>query len=130
MKKFTQLMLSLAVVAALNNAVMADGNAFTPLDFDKTTSSSASANSTPTVDATASDAIGNENIQNAILQLDNAQVGIRNDLINYKAKYADVDAQYKLIKNERAVLKKQVRSIEKRIKSIDRSKEKLRRSMI
>ena len=74
--------------------------------------------------------IGNDNIQNAILELDNAQVGIRNDLLNYKTKYADVDAQYKLIKNERGMLYKQVKSIEKRIKNIDKAKAKIKKNML
>lgn len=74
--------------------------------------------------------IGNDNIQNAILELDNAQVGIRNDLLNYKAKYADVDAQYKLVKNERNMLHNQIKSIERRIKNIDKAKDKIRKNMI
>ena len=72
----------------------------------------------------------NGNIQNAILQLDNAQVDIRNDLLNCKTKYADVDAQYKLVKTERKALKKQVSTIEKRIKEIDKAKEKIRKNML
>ena len=52
----------------------------------------------------------------------------RNDLLNYKAKYADVDAQYKLIKNERTMLNKQVKSIERRIKNIDRAKDRIRKN--
>lgn len=127
MKKITRLLVSMAVLATINNIAFADGNAFTPLDFEKTTTTT---NGYTSIDATETEGIGNENIQNAILQLDNAQVGIRNDLVNYKAKYADVDAQYKLIKNERSVLKKQIRSIEKRIKSIDKNKDKLRKNMI
>ena len=121
--------MTLAVVASLNNIALADGNAFTPLDFSKSSTSSTPVvtSATNTIDA---EVTGNENIQNAILQLDNAQVGIRNDLVNYKAKYADVDAQYKLVKNEREVLKKQVKTIEKRIKSIEKSKEKLRKNML
>jgi septal ring factor EnvC (AmiA/AmiB activator) len=123
MRTLKGLIFSLVISIAVSNIAFADGNAFTPLDFDKQT--------TPTkVETNATEAIGNENIQNAILQLDNAQVGIRNDLINYKSKYADVDAQYKLIKNERTVLKKQIKAIEKRIKNIERSKEKLRKSML
>lgn len=128
MKNFKRLFLSLAVVFALNSIAFADGNAFTPLDFDKPSSSAVS---TPnSIDATASDAVGNESIQNAITQIETAQTGIKNDLTNYQAKYADVDAQYKLVKNERAVLKKQVRSIERRLKTLERNKQKLKKTMI
>lgn len=154
MKINTKLVLTLAVFTALSNLAYADGSAFTPLNFDdystpkapktapaaaKSTSNPISnamskvmpAKNVPTIDAASGEVpIGNENIQNAILELDNAQVGIRNDLLNYKAKYADVDAQFKLIKNERSMLYKQVRLIERRIKKIDKTKEGLRRNML
>ena len=78
----------------------------------------------------AEEALGNGNIQNAILQLDNAQVDIRNDLLNLKTKFADVDAQYKLVKNERNALKKQINAVQKRINAIDKAKEKIRKNMI
>ena len=137
MKKITKTILTISVALICGHATFADGNAFTPLDF-----SNSNTTTTPTKSIEPAKApnavelsggevpVGNENIQSAILELDNAQVGIRNDLINYKAKYADVDAQYKLVKNERAMLAKQVRTIERRIKSIDRAKEKIRKDMI
>lgn len=159
MKKIYRIILTAATFAATTTLALADGSAFTPLNFDdasyaapKTppvttpvatapkTSTNPLANAlakvmpaktTPTYDASATEnAIGNSNIQNAILELDNAQVGIRNDLLNYKAKYADVDAQYRLIKNERDMLHRQIVSIERRIRNIDRTKERIRRSML
>lgn len=153
--KYTKLAATLALLAGFSGAAFADGNAFTPLNFDDTSYSSTKSLPAATPKAqpnSASNAlskmlpmkkdagvlntasgeipIGNDNIQNAILELDNAQVGIRNDLLNYKAKYADVDAQYKLIKNERSMLSKQVRSIEHRIKKIDKTKNSLRKNML
>ena len=154
MKKIYQLGLMLAVFMAVSNVAFADGNAFTPLNFDDASASSATktapaaaktssnpisnafskampAKNAPAVSTASGEVpVGNENIQNAILQLDNAQVGIRGDLLNYKAKYADVDAQYKLIKNERTMLDKQVKSIERRIRQIDKTKEGLRKNMV
>lgn len=156
MKKTYKLLLTLAVFASVSNFAFADGSAFTPLNFDDAPSSApavskpapapqkASSNpiasafskgkkdsAAPVVDSTSGEVpIGNSNIQNAILELDNAQVGIRNDLLTYRAKYADVDAQYKLIKNERTMLYRQVKSIEKRIKSIDKAKDKIRKNML
>ena len=128
-----RIVLTAALFMLVGIPVLADGNAFTPLNFNDTTYNNNS-NVTKTVsnniDATAEEAIGNGNIQNAIQQLDNAQTDIRNELLNYKTKYADVDAQYKLIKSERASLKKQVRAIEKRIKEIDGAKEKIRKNML
>ena len=127
-----KIVLTLSVLFAFSGLAFADGNAFTPLNFNDTTygtPSSTTAKGAVNV-ISEGDAVGNGNIQNAIQQLDNAQIDIRNELLNVKTKYADVDAQYKLIKTERASLKKQVRSVEKRIKEIDKAKEKIRKNMI
>ncbi len=129
-----KLVLTLCAATMLSGLAYADGNAFTPLNFNDTaygttTTVSNKANSAAnTIQET--EATGNGNIQNAIQQLDNAQIDIRNELLNVKTKYADIDAQYKLIKTERSALKKQVRSVEKRIKEIDKAKEKIRKNML
>jgi len=154
MKKIYRILLTIVTFAATATLALADGSAFTPLNFDdasysapKTTTAVASktptnpitnaiskvmpSKNTPPLDAALNEnAVGNSNIQNAILELDNAQVGIRNDLLTYKAKYADVDAQFKLIKNERSMLHRQIVSIERRIRNIDRAKERIRRNML
>ena len=123
----------LILVLALTSApvVLADGNAFTPLNVNDTTTYSNKTIAAPTADIKSqTEAIGNGNIQNAISQLENAQVDIRNDLLNCKTKYSDVDAQYKLVKAERTALKKQISSIEKRIKELDKAKEKIKKNML
>ena len=124
-----KIIFALSVCMFISGAAFADGNAFTPLNFNDASYNSAAA-STPAGNAVPEEAIGNGNIQNAISQLENAQVDIRNDLLNVKTKYADVDAQYKLIKAERESLKKQIRSVERRIKDIDKAKEKIRKNML
>lgn len=126
-----KIVLTLGLICAFSGLAYADGNAFTPLNFNDTsygTTTATKANSA--VNTISEEATGNGNIQNAIQQLDNAQIDIRNELLNTKTKYADIDAQYKLIKTERATLKKQVRSVEKRIKEIDKAKEKIRKNML
>ena len=122
--------LTLSIICAFSGLAYADGNAFTPLNFNDTSYGTTKANSAVNTVSSDGEAIGNGNIQNAIQQLDNAQIDIRNELLNVKTKYADVDAQYKLIKTERASLKKQVKAVEKRIKEIDKAKEKIRKNMI
>ena len=122
--------ITLCACLLVSGAAFADGNAFTPLNFDDAAYGTPASVKTDAVNAVQEEAIGNGNIQNAISQLENAQVDIRNDLLNVKTKYADVDAQYKLIKAERASLNKQIRSIERRIKDIDRAKEKIRKNML
>lgn len=128
----------IATMLLCSGVAFADGSAFTPLNFDEAPSISSlqtkQAATESAVKATnvpqAEEALGNGNIQNAILQLDNAQVDIRNDLLNLKTKFADVDAQYKLVKNERNALKKQINAVQKRINAIDKAKEKIRKNMI
>lgn len=131
-------LITLGAMTLIAAPALADGNAFTPLNFDDTAYtapaskpvSNTKPNLTATPKATNVEAVGNSAIQNAILELDNAQVGIRNELLDYKTKYADVDAQYKLIKNERGMLNKQVKAVEKRIKNIDKAKDKIRKNML
>ena len=124
--------IALGLAFMVSNVAYADGNAFTPLNFNDTAyGKSTGIYPAQTTSAIAeAEAIGNGNIQNAISQLENAQIDIRNDLLNCKTKFADVDAQYKLIKSERTALKKQVKSIEKRIKDIDKAKERIRKNML
>lgn len=128
-----RIIIALGLSLLVTGSAFADGNAFTPLNFNDTTygkpvATSYSAQATSAI--AEAEAIGNGNIQNAISQLENAQIDIRNDLLNCKTKFADVDAQFKLIKSERASLKKQVKTIEKRIKEIDNAKERIRKNML
>ena len=124
--------LSAAIMLACSSVAFADGNAFTPLNFDDASygGTKSTTTITPAQPINTQDLAGNSKMQNAILELDNAQVDVRNELLNYKAKYSDVDAQYKLIKSERSALAKQVKATEKRIKQIDKAKEKIRKNMM
>lgn len=125
----------------------ADGNAFTPLNFDDTaysvpnttkTSSVKPATSTATSNqgyadpsATGTQAVtGNADLQGAIAKIDTALEDIRADQNVCKAKYADIDNQYKFIKNERSNMKKQVRKNEKRIKELTRAKANLGKNVL
>lgn len=142
-KTLKNMSLSLVVILACSGAVFADGNAFTPLNFDdvsynpnakKVVSSTTTPVQTKTIGTTTvapgQEVTGSNDIQSAILKLDSAQIEVRNELLNYRAKYNDVDQQYRLIKEERRALDKKVKSIEKRIKEIDRLKEKSRQQII
>lgn len=124
------LLFASALFLACSTAAFADGNAFTPLNFDDASYSGTKSTVVTPAQTTNQDVVGNDKMQSAILQLDNAQVDVRNELLNYKAKYSDVDAQYQLIKAERKALGKQVKSIERRIKQIDKTKETIRKNML
>lgn len=138
MKKIFNLAMLAGLLTFSANIAMADGMVFDPVDYPAPPKSVPINNATvkpkaaaPNVQAQAGDATKeNNNLQNALFQLDSAQVEIRNNLLEYKSKYTDVDNQYKLIKNERKVLGKQVRDIERKIKEIDRTKEHIRKNMI
>ncbi len=71
----------------------------------------------------------NSNLQSALMQLDGAQVEIRNQLIQYKNEYSDIDNQYRIIKEQRKLKAKQIKETEKKIKSLDSTKEKIRKNM-
>ena len=70
-----------------------------------------------------------QSFDNALFELDTAQVNIRNQMLEYKAKYQEIDTQYKLIKAQRAELDKQIKTIERRIKQIENNKNKIRKTM-
>lgn len=137
MKKILNLALLIGITAFSANIALADGMVFDPVDYPAPPKSTPVAKTVkPKVAADAPTlttelpAKGNDNFQNALFQLDSAQVEIRNDLLEYKSKYTDVDNQYKLIKNERKVLNKQVKTIERKIKDIDKTKAKIRKNML
>lgn len=117
---------------ACSGIALADGNAFTPLNFDDTAYGVKPIQAAPagSVNTPTSQQVGNENLQNAILQLDNAQVDVRNQLLDCKTKFAEIDAQYRTIKQERDAVNKQVKEIEKKIRELDKTKEKIRKNMM
>jgi len=146
MKKILNFGLFISICAITTNIALADGMVFDPVDYPappttsapKTTSTNAAtpkatpATKTKTdVDVSTTGIVSkeNDNFQNALFQLDSAQVEIRNSLLEYKSKYDDVNNQYILVKEERKNLKKQVNDIEKKIKDIDKTKEKIRKNM-
>ena len=89
---------------------------------------SAAQTTTPSVN-TVANTVENGNLQSALMQLDSAQVEIRNQLIQYKNDYAQIDAQYKTIKEQRSAKAKQVKETEKKIRSLDDTKEKIRKNL-
>lgn len=131
-KNFKNLVLSLTIIVSAAGACLADGNAFTPLNFDDTAYGvrTSAVTTTAPVNKPSEQVVGNSKMQNAITQLDNAQVEVRNELLNIKSQYADIDAKYQTLKTERKALDKQIKSIERRINKIDKQKENIRKNMI
>ncbi|MDR1167947.1 MAG: hypothetical protein LBK53_03535 [Heliobacteriaceae bacterium] len=118
-KKLRNCALSLAFLLACSGMVPAAENSFAPLNFDE-----------PAKAKNETTGIGSSNLQNAILELDSAQIEVRDELLNFKTKFSDIDAKYTVIKAERRALQKQISSAERKIKNIDRTKEKIRNSML
>lgn len=67
--------------------------------------------------------VSNQNFLNAINNLDNAQVEIREQLASYSALMEQSKAQYELKKDEYKAYKKQYNALKKKMRSIERSKE-------
>lgn len=147
-KNFIISALALFIVAG---CAMANGMVFDPTQYSTSeipvsktnsnnlTNSAAKLPSTTTINGNiqtqsnlAQDAISDQsgNFNNALFELDAAQVNMRNELLEYKAKYQEVDTQYQLIKEQRRVLGNQIKTVEKRIKDIERSKTQIRKTMI
>ena len=148
-KKF----LVFALFAAMTTGMaFADGMVFDPAEFEITDSTPAKTVTKPNMGTNTAKIDSNKKIEsnikeassysqnsvsgqstnfnNALFELDSAQVNIRNELLEYKAKYQEVDTQYQLIKEQRRVLAEQVKAVEKRIKEIEKSKSQIRKTMI
>jgi chromosome segregation ATPase len=113
--------ITLAILLATTTVAQAEQ--FMPLDFAKSSKSVIPAELSVTT-------VGNSSMQNAILELDSAQIEVRDELLNCKTKYSDIDAKYTLIKAERKATKKQMSTIENRIKRIESAKDTIRRNML
>lgn len=103
--------------------------------FKNVTSGSASSASAPTgTTGTATSGnqsgINSSNYNNALFELDSAQVNLRNELLDCKAQYQEIDTQYRLIKEQRRNLADLIRAKEQQIKNIETSKNNIRKTMI
>ncbi len=136
MKKIRSIIFSLLIAGACSGITHAAD--FTPLNFSDASYTPAervavidtsSSNSVKDLTTQAINSTGSKNMQSAITELDNAQVEVRNELLNYKTKYSEIDAQYNKVKTERANLSKKIRSCEKKINQLDKAKEKIRKNM-
>ena len=139
--------LTFIAILLSSGCAFADGNAFTPLNFDDTAYSVPNTNAANVkqtgntgIDNTSNilnssnmsvtNGTGNLDLQNAITKIDTALEAIKSEQSVCKSKYADVDNQYKFIKNERSNLKKQVKANDRRIKELSKAKEKLGKNVI
>jgi len=131
------IMLSMLIFGAIQ--VYADGMVYDPTEYSSSatdvkeipSNAEISSNIKSTANYAQETVSGqSENFNNALFQLDSAQVNIRNELLDYKAKYQELDTQYKLIKEQRRVLGKQIKNVEKKVKAIEKSKNHIRKTMI
>src|SRR5574344_1462202 len=109
--------LTLGLMIATSTMAFAETK-FTPLNFDdntpvqaKTTTSTASstAETKGPVMLDPSQVTGGTKMQNAILQIDNAQVEVRNQLLNYKTEYSQIDSQYQTTRAQRKASMKKIK---------------------
>ncbi len=144
------LIFTMAIIFA-GGAAMADGMVYDPTEYptvtqipvskvnttkpvsnDKMPSNISLENKIKENSTLAQDAISSQsgNFNNALFELDSAQVNIRNELLDYQAKYQEIDTQYQLIKEQRKVLADQIKTVERRIRDIEKSKNNIRKTMI
>jgi chromosome segregation ATPase len=134
MKKFAKLFAITLSVMAVTAGIAAAETKFTPLNFGDSTPVKTTAVQKATVDANGevlldpSQVTGGTKMQSAILQLDNAQVEVRNQLLNYRTSFSELDNKYKTVKTERKAAKKKIKQAEKRIKNLEKAKKKIRKN--
>ena len=106
-------------LAKATNSGTSNGNSF----FDKFSS-----NSQPKiVDMSLKE---NQDMQNALVNLDTSQVELRQNLQTLETKYAQTDAEYQKYKTERANLHKKIKATNKKLKNLESVKEKIRKNML
>lgn len=136
--KLSKIFASLLCVSVLSvGAAIADPS-FTPLNFDESNAVKAPATTTSRtvsgVQAKSTDLLdpaqvtGGTKMQTAITEIDKAQMEVRNNLLNYRAKYSEIDSKYQTTKAERAAARKQIRQAEKKIKNLDKAKKSIRKN--
>ena len=138
MKRFCRFIALFLGLTMLSTGLAFADAKFTPLNFDDSNSIKAPVTTTSTtvsgVQAKGSDLLdpaqvtGGTKMQSAILQIDNAQIEVRNNLLNYRAKYSEIDARYNSVKAERKQAKKQIKQAEKKIKNLENAKNKIRKN--
>lgn len=136
--KLSKIFASVLCVSILSTGIAMAETSFTPLNFDESNAVKAPATTTSRtvsgVEAKSTDLLdpaqvtGGNNMQNAITQIDNAQMEVRNNLLNFKSKYAEIDAKYTTTKAERAAMRKQIRQAERKIKNLDKAKKSIRKN--
>jgi len=135
MKKITKILSGALCLMVLSISAAFAEPTFTPLNFDdstaiKTNSTKTTVGETPkgTDLLDANQVVAGQKMQSSITQIDNAQVELRNKLLNYKTQYTEVDNRYNATKAERKMAKKQVKYAEKKIKNLDNAKKKIRKN--
>ena len=122
----TGLMLATAVIIS-GSAVYADGLVFDPETYATKADATAAQSKYVTVPAVNTKNVTdiknevtreNNNMQDALFKLDSAQSDMRNQLIEERAKFTEIDNQYKTIKEKRKAQQKTVRETEKKIKKL------------
>lgn len=142
-KHISKAIMLITAVLASGTMVLADGMAFEPTEAPSALPSknvtkvkaapsaaeNARAVNVQTTNAGAEVTLENQKFENALTELDAAQINIRNNLVELKTKYTEVDRNFQAVKAERKAMQKQVKNTEKKIKNIDKQKNLIRKNM-
>ena len=73
--------------------------------------------------------IQNNSYRSAITNLDGAQVELREQLMDYRAKYTEAKTRYAAVKEECRTYKKQIKATEKKMKNIEKTKKDIAKNI-
>ncbi len=136
MKKISKVLAGTLCTVMLSSGIALAEATFTPLNFDDSPAITTT-KSTKTVTAAEpkgtdllepSQITGGLKMQSSIVDIDNAQVELRNRLLNYRAEYSEIDSRYNTTKAERKTAKQKIKCAEKKIKNLDNAKKKIRKN--
>jgi septal ring factor EnvC (AmiA/AmiB activator) len=70
-----------------------------------------------------------QKLQDALINIESAQVEIRKNLSVTQQKYAEVDKNFVMVKTERGLIKKQIKETKKRLNALEKTKKKIRKEL-
>jgi len=136
MKRISKILSGTLCAVMLSSGIAMAETTFTPLNFDdspaitttKSTKTTATAEPKGTDLLEPSQITGGLKMQDSIVDIDKAQVELRNRLLNYRTEYSEIDSRYNSTKAERKNAKKKIKCAEKKIKNLDNAKKKIRKN--
>ena len=134
-KKLALSLTAIAIAATIGiNPACAQNNFFGSVKTDNT-SVSTPPQSLPFDDIAPINAVNDntgvtsQKLQDALINIESAQVELRKNLSVDQQKYSEVDKNFVMVKTERKLMKKQIKETKKRLTTLEKAKKKIRTEM-